>query len=77
MTGTRALAEARAVYLVNSRELEWEGEAASHDDAIRLAFTDAPASLRLGFAVHVKIKDVRGSSRYAYSGHFRPLMKKP
>lgn len=63
-----------AVYEVTSGSLRWEGLAASHDDAARRAFTAAPPGTRVGFAVRVKLKGVRGSSRWAASAHLSALL---
>lgn len=60
-----------AVYLVNSGDLALEGQALSHDDAVRQAFKATPPDVRVSFAVRARIKDVRGSSQYAWSGWFR------
>lgn len=61
--------EGHATYLVSSGDFTWAGEVESHDAAIRKALSTLPPERRQRF-LQVKIKGVRGSSRYAWGGGF-------
>jgi hypothetical protein len=58
-----------AVYQVSSGDLDWEGEAESHDDAV-LRAVQAHPTIRLGELIRVQTGK-RGSSRWASASSVR------
>ncbi len=57
-------------YFVSTGDYKWQGEADSHDAAIRQALREAPANVRLGQCVCAKTAK-RGTSRWAWTANMK------